>query len=92
MKHGDKLSQLSRNPMKRAILLKQLTTHLLEHERIHTTITRAKSLRKVMDKIITLGKRNTMESKLRVFEHVYVIINDNQFSHFKIYFSFTFNF
>lgn len=47
----------------RRAMLRNLVTSLLEHGRIETTVTRAKELRSVADKMITLGKANTLQSR-----------------------------
>jgi large subunit ribosomal protein L17 len=71
MRHGDAFGKLGRDPARRMRLLKTLCTHLFEHERIQTTLARAKELVRYADKVITLGKRADSEaSRLKVFEHV----------------------
>ena len=44
----------------REAMLKNMVTSLILHERIVTTITRAKELRKVADRMITLGKKGNL--------------------------------
>lgn len=44
----------------REAMLKNMVTSLIEHERIVTTSTRAKELRKLADKMITLGKKGDL--------------------------------
>lgn len=44
----------------REAMLKNMVTSLIEHERIVTTVTRAKELRKLADKMITLGKKGDL--------------------------------
>lgn len=71
MRHGDVFSKLNRSPSNRQRLLKTLTTHLIDHERIQTTLPRAKELSRYAEKTITLGKRaGSDESRLKVFERV----------------------
>lgn len=71
MRHGDVFSKLNRNPSDRMKLLKTLSSHLFEHERIQTTLPRAKELARYAEKTITIGKRAVSESsRLRVFERV----------------------
>lgn len=71
MRHGDVFSKLNRNPSDRMRLLKTLSSHLFDHERIQTTLPRAKELSRYAEKTITLGKRAASESsRLRVFERV----------------------
>jgi len=40
---------------------------LLEHERIRTTVTKAKELRSIADKIITLGKKGSLHARRQAF-------------------------
>ena len=60
MKHGKVFRKLGRDGAHRRALLKNQVTQLVEHERIETTVAKAKELRRVADKIITLGKRGTL--------------------------------
>lgn len=71
MRHGDAFSKLNRNPTDRMRLLRTLSSHLFEHERIQTTLTRAKELTRYAEKTITAAKRATStDSRLRIFERV----------------------
>ncbi|CAI8013243.1 50S ribosomal protein L17 [Geodia barretti] len=63
MRHGWKFRRLGRDTVHRRALLKNLATALIKHERIVTTLAKAKELRRVGDKMITLGKRNTPGSR-----------------------------
>ncbi|XP_062499764.1 large ribosomal subunit protein bL17-like [Corticium candelabrum] len=65
MRHGHKLPRFSGSTKRRAALLKNLATALVKHERITTTVAKAKAMKKYGDKIITLGKRGDWRSKLR---------------------------
>jgi len=47
----------------REAMLRNMVTSLLEHERITTTDTRAKALRSLADKMITLGKRGDLHAR-----------------------------
>ena len=49
--------KLGRTSAQRKAMLRDLTTDLIINERIQTTETRAKELRSVVEKMITLGKR-----------------------------------
>lgn len=63
MRHLKSGSKLGRNPSHRRATLRNLVTNLLDHGRITTTLTRAKAARPVAEKIITLGKRDTLQSR-----------------------------
>jgi large subunit ribosomal protein L17 len=47
----------------RMSMLRGLVTYLLENGRLETTVYRAKEIRSLADKMITLGKKNTLASK-----------------------------
>src|ERR1700675_799119 len=63
MRHRNSGSKLGRNPSHRRATLRNLVTNLFEHGRITTTLTRAKATRPVAEKMITLGKRDTLQSR-----------------------------
>lgn len=63
MWHGYAFSKLGRDSVLRQRLLKNLATALIKHERITTTLPRAKAMRKIGDKMITLGKTGTQDAK-----------------------------
>ena len=63
MRHLKSGSKLGRNPWHRRATLRNLVTNLFEHGRITTTLTRAKAARPVAEKIITMGKRDTLHSR-----------------------------
>ena len=54
----------------RRALLRNLVTSLLENGRIETTLTRAKEVRSMAEKMITLGKTNTLHSRRRALEYI----------------------
>lgn len=57
MKHGVKVPKLNRNPQDRARLLRSLATNLFLHERIETTLARAKALKPYAERCLTLARR-----------------------------------
>ena len=63
MRHLKSGSKLGRNPWHRRATLRNLVTNLFEHGRITTTLTRAKAARPVAEKVITWGKRDTLQSR-----------------------------
>ena len=68
MRHRKKGRQLGRNTKHRKALHRNLITSLLEHERIETTEAKAKELRGLTDKMITLGKRGTLHDRRRALQ------------------------
>lgn len=55
--------KLGRTTDHRIAMLRGMTTYLLENGSIETTVTRAKEVRSLAEKMITLGKENTLHSK-----------------------------
>lgn len=74
MKHGFRLPKLSRDPLRRWRMMRQLVTHLFEHERIHTTLARAKLLRRYAERTISMAKRGSELGRLKVFDFVNVLV------------------
>lgn len=62
--------KLGRTSSQRKAMLRDLTTDLIIHERIQTTETRAKELRKVVEKMITLGKRGDLHARRQAAEYI----------------------
>ncbi len=63
-------SKLGRNSSARKALLRDLVTDLILNERIETTESKAKELRSVADKLITLGKRGDLHARRQASEFV----------------------
>src|SRR4051812_37574996 len=57
MRHQKAGYKLNRNPTHRAALFRNLTRALLEHDRIVTTVAKAKAVRPFVEKLITTAKR-----------------------------------
>ena len=62
--------KLGRTTDHRKAMLRAMVTYLLENGQIETTVTRAKEVRAVAEKMITIGKNNDMHSKRQVFAYV----------------------
>lgn len=54
----------------RIAMLRNLTTSLLEKGRIETTVTRAKEVRSTAEKMITLGKTNTLHTRRQAMRYI----------------------
>jgi large subunit ribosomal protein L17 len=63
MRHRSKTVKLKRNASHRRALLANLACNLIEHGRIKTTLGKAKALRPVAEKLITLAKRDDLHSR-----------------------------
>ncbi len=59
MRHRRAGSKLGRNPSHRRATLRNLVTNVIEHERITTTLARARAARPLVEQMITLAKRET---------------------------------
>ena len=63
MRHRSKTAKLKRTASHRKALLSNLACSLIEHGRIKTTLGKAKALRPVAEKLITLAKRDDLHSR-----------------------------
>ncbi|HEY8122633.1 MAG TPA: 50S ribosomal protein L17 [Myxococcota bacterium] len=63
MRHGNRRGKLRRPTGHRLALLRNMVTSLFEHEQIETTDAKAKELRRIADKMITLGKRGDLHAR-----------------------------
>jgi large subunit ribosomal protein L17 len=70
MKHRMHTRHLGRSSAHRKALMRNMVTSLLEHERIETTDAKAKELRRVADRMITLGKRGTLHARRRALRTI----------------------
>lgn len=63
MRHNKSGRKLGRNSGHRNAMMRNMVTSLIEHGRITTTDSRAKELRKLVDRMITLGKRGDLHAR-----------------------------
>ncbi|MBI1865364.1 MAG: 50S ribosomal protein L17 [Nitrospirae bacterium] len=63
MRHRKGGRKFGRNTKQRNALLRSLATSFLESERLETTVAKAKALRPVAEKLITLGKRGDLAAR-----------------------------
>src|SRR5207302_772345 len=63
MRHLNSGSKLGKQPDHRRAVLRSLVTNLFQHGRITTTLTRAKAARPMAEKMITLGKSDTLQAR-----------------------------
>ena len=62
--------KLGRPTDQRKLMLRNLTTALLEHGKIETTVTRAKEIRSTTEKMITLGKRGDLHARRQALAYI----------------------
>ncbi len=63
MRHGNSGRKLNRTASHRKAMFANMATSLLKHEQIVTTLPKAKDLRRVVDRLITLGKRGDLHAR-----------------------------
>jgi large subunit ribosomal protein L17 len=68
MRHGLSGNRLSRNRSLRKATLRDMAKAIFLQERICTTSAKAKEARKMIEKLITLGKKDTLAARRRAFE------------------------
>ena len=62
--------KLGRTTAHRKAMLRGMVTYLLENGSIETTLTRAKEIQSLAEKMVTLGKTNTLASKRQAMEFI----------------------
>lgn len=67
MRHRTRTKRLSRNTSARKALIRSLARNLITHQRIKTSLVKAKEARKIVEKLITLGKENTLDARRRAY-------------------------
>ena len=63
MRHGKVHRKFNRRPEQRRALLQHLCSALIKHEQIITTLPKAKDLRPIVEKLVTLGKRGDLHAR-----------------------------
>jgi len=63
MRHRNAGFKLGRNTSHRRALLRNLTTSVIVEDRVHTTVAKAKAVRPLIEKMITLGKKGDVASR-----------------------------
>lgn len=62
--------KLGRASAHRKAMLRGMVTYLFENGKIETTVTRAKEVRAMAEKMVTLGKNDDLHSKRQVFSYI----------------------
>ena len=70
MRHGMSGRKLNRTSSHRKALLMNLANSLLKNEQIKTTLPKAKELRRVVERLITLGKKPTLANRRLAFDRL----------------------
>ncbi|NDD57814.1 MAG: 50S ribosomal protein L17 [Chlamydiae bacterium] len=75
MRHAKHTFKIGRTSSHRRCLIANMLKSLVEHERIETTVTKAKELRRHADRLVTLAKKNTLASKRQVISDLMIRYN-----------------
>jgi len=70
MRHGNGLRKLNRTSSHRLAMLRNMTVSLLRHEEIRTTLPKAKELRRVVEPMITLGKKPSLANRRLAYDRL----------------------
>jgi large subunit ribosomal protein L17 len=70
MRHGNGLRKFNRTSAHRLAMLRNMTVSLLRHEEIRTTLPKAKALRRVVEPMITLGKKPSLANRRLAFDRL----------------------
>ena len=70
MRHGVRLKKLGRTSSHRLALLRSLSTSLFKHERIRTTVPKARELRPFAERLITLARKDDLHARRQVIRQI----------------------
>jgi large subunit ribosomal protein L17 len=70
MRHLKAGRKLNRTSAHRKALFRNLVTSLIEHEQVRTTDAKAKELRRIADRMITLGKRGSLHARRQALAYI----------------------
>ena len=62
--------KLGRTSEHRSAMLRAMVTYLFENGKIETTVTRAKEVRSMAEKMVTLGKKEELHAKRQVYSYI----------------------
>jgi len=68
MRHRKKTKKLGRTKAHRKALLSNLVNGIIQHQQIKTTLVKAKAARSAIEKLITVGKKNTIAARRQAFK------------------------
>ncbi|KFL31799.1 50S ribosomal protein L17 [Devosia riboflavina] len=70
MRHGNRGRKLSRTASHRKAMFANMSAALIKHEQIVTTLPKAKDLRPIVEKLITLGKRGDLHARRQAIAQI----------------------
>lgn len=71
MRHSKSYRKLGRESSHRRAMLRNLATSLVENGRIRTTVPRAKELRPIVEKLVTLGKKGGLHQRRQAESYLF---------------------
>lgn len=75
MRHKKDTRKLNRDSSHRRCLMANMLKSLIEHEKIETTVAKAKVLKRHADKMVTLAKKNTLATRRRAIAEMMIRFN-----------------
>lgn len=70
MRHGVARRKLGRTAAHRKAMLRNLVTSVLRHEQCETTVSKAKEVRREVDKVIALGLRGDLSARRQAYSYI----------------------
>ena len=70
MRHNRQTHRFGRNPKERRAMLENLVSSLIHHQQITTTLQKAKAAQRLADRVIMLGKNDSLASRRQVFSYL----------------------
>ena len=75
MRHRKHTFKVGRTSSHNRCMIANMLKSLIEHERIETTVTKAKELRRHADRMITLAKKNTLATRRKAISELMITFN-----------------
>ena len=70
MRHGNSGRKLNRTASHRKAMFKNMAASLVEHEQIVTTLPKAKEIRPIVERLVTLGKRGDLHARRQLISQI----------------------
>ncbi len=70
MRHGNAYRKLNRTASHRKAMFANMSASLIEHEQIVTTLQKAKELRPIVEKLVTLGKKGNLAARRQAIAQI----------------------
>ncbi len=70
MRHNRRNKRFGRSPAERRAMLENIVSSLLSRQEITTTLQKAKEAKRLADRVITLGKKDTLHARRQVFSYL----------------------